>query len=369
MIRKILPIFLAVSAFGQTAPAPVVTDYSKLEIKNVQVLKGASRDQINWAMGFISQSLGVRCDYCHVMNAKGMQYELDDKKEKQTARDMLRMVKAINAQNFDGRDRVSCATCHNGRSFPNSSNPILDPATLKLRLAAQQATPNMSANPDPSELLAKYEKAIGGEDALAKLKTRVERWTMASGSGTPVAGETTRQAPDKWNETTNYPQNRSIVWVSNGSEARILGPGRYEIVSGADLDDVRFTADFWRTLRLTQRYSRVMTASREDLNGRTVYVVHGDVKGSKIQEMLYFDADSGLLLRRVTYKPTLLGRLADQVDFEDYRSVDGVKVPFVIRSANGLSINTRTYTDIRFNVPVDDAKFAIPALPQANSGN
>ena len=367
----LVALVFPVAAFPQS-PArqsgnPTVQNFSTMEVKNAQVLKGLSRDQINWAMGFISQSLGVTCDFCHVRNENGMQYERDDKKEKQTARDMLRMVKSINAQNFKDQDRVTCATCHNGRSYPGASNPILDANMLARRQAAQRAAANMSALPDGAELLSKYEKAIGGEEALAKLKTRMDRWSMTTAAGAPASGETVRKVPDKWIETTNFTPNRSTVWICDGSEARIVAPNRYEIVSGADLDDVKFTADFWRGLRLTQRYSRVMTASRQEVNGHPVYVVHGDVKGSKVAEMLYFDADSGLLLRRVTFKPTALGSLADQVDFDDYRTVDGVRVPFVLTSANGLTMSTRTYSEIRFNVAVDEAKFAMPALPEKSA--
>jgi hypothetical protein len=92
-------------------------------------------------------------------------------------------------------------------------------------------------------------------------------------------------------------------------------------------------------------------------------IIDGEVKGSSVKERLFLDADSGLLLRRLTYKPTLLGLLADQTDFEDYRAVDGVKVPFLVKAATGAFATTRTYTDIRFNVPVDDSKFATSTAP------
>jgi len=372
-ISLVATVSLAVTAFGQNAPpkpAPaMVMDFSKMEVKNVQVLKGASRDQLNWAMGFISQSLGVRCEYCHVRNQNDFQFALDDKKEKQKARDMMRMVKLINDQNFDGHQRVTCATCHNGRTQPRAFTPIVDPETLKERAAQAPRPPAAgqgtapAANPPAAELLAKYEAAIGGEAALAKLTTRTEKWTITGVTPNPASGETVREAPDKWVETTTFAPNRSATWVSNGADARIVTPGMYQVVTGADLDDVKLMSNFWQTLRPTQVFSRATTTGLRDVSGHRTYVVDAELKDSKVKEQLFFDADSGLLLRRIIFRPTLLGALADQADFDDYRTVDGVKVPFVVKSANGLGVNTRTYTDVRFNLPVDDAKFAMPPAP------
>jgi photosynthetic reaction center cytochrome c subunit len=330
-------------------------------LKNIQVLKGASRDQVVLAMGFISQSLGVTCDSCHVQTAKGFEFDRDDKEEKRTARRMLSMMKAINDQHFDGKQRVTCATCHHGQLQPPSSNPDVALETLQARAAgkreASRLTDARAVLPPARDLLAKYEQAIGGAANLAKLNTRVDEFTAIDPTGTN-SGITMQKAPDQWIETTNLGPNRSLTWVCDGTSASIIGPGGTRVVSGLDLEYVKFNADFWRTLKLTDRYSKAATAGREKLDGHAVYVVDGEVKGSTFKERLYLDTDSGLLLRRLTYRPTLLGLLADQTDFQDYRTIDGIEVPFLVKAATGAFATTRTYTDIRFNVPVDDSKFA-----------
>jgi hypothetical protein len=212
--------------------------------------------------------------------------------------------------------------------------------------------------------LAKYEDAIGGESALSRLTTRFDQWTISGFGPNPAPGETIRKAPDKWVETTTFAPNRSTTWVSNGADARIFSPGMYEEVTGADLDDVKLMSAFWQTLKPSDAFSRATTTGQQEVNGHRAYVVDAELKGLKPKEKLFFDADSGLLLRRIIFRPTLLGALADQTDFDDYRAVDGVKVPFLVKSTNGLATNIRTYTDIRFNIPVEDTKFAMPAPPQ-----
>ena len=87
------------------------------QFKNIRALKGIPADQLIPAMQFITASLGVECEFCHVEGA----FEKDDKEQKKTARKMLAMAHQINADNFGGERRVTCWTCHRGASEPESA--------------------------------------------------------------------------------------------------------------------------------------------------------------------------------------------------------------------------------------------------------
>jgi hypothetical protein len=72
--------------------------------------------------------------------------------------------------------------------------------------------------------------------------------------------------------------------------------------------------------------------------------------------------ETGLLLRRTTSTATPVGVIPEQVDFEDYRDVDGLKMPFTIRVSTidpSYSI-TRKFTEIKLNVPIDEMRFNKP---------
>src|SRR5689334_9244527 len=84
--------------------------------KNLQVLQAIAPDQLLPAMQFMSASLGVECEFCHVRDA----YDKDDKPSKQTARRMIHMMFAINADQFHGQRAVTCYTCHRGSATPVS---------------------------------------------------------------------------------------------------------------------------------------------------------------------------------------------------------------------------------------------------------
>jgi hypothetical protein len=78
-------------------------------------------------------------------------------------------------------------------------------------------------------------------------------------------------------------------------------------------------------------------------------------------ERLFFDEQTGLLVRRLVLSPTALGPLPEQTDYEDYRSVDGVKVAFVVRRTTTDGITTQRYESVTVNVPVDPARFRRPS--------
>ena len=99
----------------------------------------------------------------------------------------------------------------------------------------------------------------------------------------------------------------------------------------------------------------------EKIGDRDTYVLVFSVDPDTIIRY-FFDTQTGLLLRQLTTTRTLLAPVPEQVDFEDYRDVDGVKLPFTVRSSDTstFSTATRRFTEIKHNVAVDDNLFAPP---------
>ena len=82
--------------------------------KNVKVMKDVPASAFLDSMGSFSLAMGKNCEFCHVQG----KMDVDDKKEKTTARKMIEMTHNINAQNFDGKMEVRCYTCHKGLTHP-----------------------------------------------------------------------------------------------------------------------------------------------------------------------------------------------------------------------------------------------------------
>src|SRR5207244_13216762 len=97
-----------------------------------------------------------------------------------------------------------------------------------------------------------------------------------------------------------------------------------------------------------------------NIDDKDVTIIQGIAPG-KSRIKLFFDNQSGLLLRQLRYTDTPVGTVPIQVDYSDYREVAGVKMPFhsVITWTNGQT--TIELSEIQPNVPVDAARFAKPA--------
>ena len=170
----LLMVAVALPAAAQQAPA--TGKMAEDSYKNIQVLKGTPADQVIPSMRVFSGALGVRCQFCHVDG----DFVSDMKPEKVTARKMIAMMMDINKANFNGRQQVTCYTCHNGGNNP-ANTPLL-PTTEN----PEEPRPTM---PSVDDILNKYITAIGGEQAIRKVTSRVITGTQDIPSG--VQGDRT----------------------------------------------------------------------------------------------------------------------------------------------------------------------------------
>src|SRR5271169_6055343 len=144
------------------------------QFKNIQVLKGVPAEQIFPTMQFISASLGVECDFCHVQGA----FEKDDKKNKQTARKMIEMMFAINQDNFEGHRAVTCNSCHRGNAEPLAIPTVMTEEPKEPMVGPKPVEGKQSAGPPPDQLLEKYVQAVGGVAAIDKVTSRVMKGSI-----------------------------------------------------------------------------------------------------------------------------------------------------------------------------------------------
>lgn len=330
--------------------------------KNIQVLKDIPASELIPTMEFVSTSLGVECSFCHVMG----HFDSDQKRPKDIARMMMRMELAIDKENFNGRQEVTCYTCHNGSTHPKSVPAVAEsgaPSRPEGEGGEEGMRGRMASLPKPDAILAKYIQALGGEDALAKVKTRVVD-ASTEFFGRKVSLQITEKAPDmRISETTMGNGGKMTTafdgksgWASGG-----FGPeGRLRQLSGSDLAAAQLDAALAFPTQLKTLFRGFRPMPPEKIDGKEAYGLMGFRPGVG-PTFLYFDETSGLLVRVVSFEQTGLGRLPQQTDYSDYREVDGVKVPYSWTVAQPRRRTTTTVTSVKQNVPVEDAKFAMPA--------
>jgi photosynthetic reaction center cytochrome c subunit len=330
------------------------------QFKNIQVLKDIPADQLIPAMQFITASLGVECEFCHVQGA----FEKDDKKPKVTARKMMEMMITINQDNFDGKREVTCYSCHRGSTAPVATPTVMTAESKASRAEPKetdQAEAQETGGPTADQLFDKYVKAVGGDAAIDKITSRVMKGTITFGDrNVPI--EIYSKEPDKRASFTHTPDGESIT-AFDGHEGwvGILGHPLHDM-HGPDIDGASMDADLSFAAHLKVMFSEAKVRGTEKVDGHDAYVVVGPRPG-KTPLRLYFDQQSGLLVRLVRLGETPLGELPTQIDYADYREAGGVKIPFRWTLARPSGRFTIQVSDVKENVPVDDRKFAKPAPP------
>ena len=341
-------------ASASGTPAPKLAEE---QFKNIQTLKGIPAEQVIPAMQFIAASLGVECAYCHVEHAN----EKDDKKPKVTARKMINMMMAINKENFEGHREVTCYSCHRGAAQPVGTPIITDEDPRPA--AEERKTPGeaKASLPAAEQLLDKYLAAVGGAEALQKITSSVQKGTLTAFGGQHFPMDVYSKAPDKRFSVMHLRGGDSVT-AFDGKQGWLSVPGRVHMMSAAENDAARIDADLYFPAHVETLYQKFRVEAGEKIDGHETFLVVGRSEGQPPLR-LYFDKESGLLLRLVRYAETPLGRNPTQIDYADYRDANGVKIPFrwtLARPGNRFTIQVE---QVQQNVPVDDAKFEPPPAP------
>jgi len=337
--------------------------------KNVQVLKGIPVDEFMGTMGIFSAALGISCENCHAANdTKWENYAGDNTEKKKTARRMVAMMSTINKSFFGGRQVVTCFSCHRGGDHPKTT-PDLGaiygaPPEDELDDFVEQA-------PDASTadlVLDKYVQAVGGAERLASITNFVAKGT-SSGYG-PESGkrpiEIFAKAPNQ-RTTIIHTDNGDNTTAYDGRAGWIAGPLQPVAVlalTGGELEGVKLDAALSFPGRVKQALGKWRVGSPGIIDDRKVLVVQGTTAGGSIAT-LYFDPESGLLVRLRRYSASPVGRIPTQFDLSDYREVAGVKMPFRWTMTWLDGRENVELTDVQVNVAVDATKFAKPAPPKA----
>jgi len=358
---------LLATCFAAAQQQPAAGRTAEQQYKNIKVMNGTPVDQFMPAMRLMNTSLGVSCEHCHVADKE----EDDSKKEKQTARDMITMVMDINKKSFDGRTQVTCYTCHLGSTNPGAVPPLA--GANDTIIAEEYEEPTRPAGlPTSDQILAKYVDALGGEQALRKVTSRQVTIVADMPSGPREEPRTVGQieqlskAPNLSVVTTKLPTGATTATGFSGTAAwNQNAQGRVTPLTGLDLDRAKRDADFYLPLNLKQIYTRLNVRGTEKVGDRDAYVVIAMPQGDSA-ERLYFDTQTGLLLRRVTTVVTPIGANPTKIDYENYRDVgDGTKYPYLIRITAVTTRRTYFVQKVENNANIDAAKFAVPVSAPA----
>ena len=228
----------------------------------------------------------------------------------------------------------------------NGGGAAARPSASSVEGEAAEAVSKATASvaPEVETILKKYEEAVGGREAFGRLSTRVSKGRIEGAyAGMKVSGtvEVFEKSPDRY---------LALVDVSGLGVIRRGFTGEYGYmqmpmfgfrrVEGGELAEMRREARWGWGEDLRSLFASMKLKGKEEVAGAEAFLVEATTaEGATVR--LYFDARTGLLVRR------------DQTYFEDFREVDGLKLPFRVRDEFSII----TFGEVKHNLTLEDARF------------
>jgi hypothetical protein len=351
--------------------------------KNVQVLKGISVKEFLETMGFFTASTPFSCGTCHGYATGGSwKSYAEDTPMKETTRKMIRMMYTINRTYFKGSRGLSCYSCHSNadanrpRFIPGLADQYGAPSPTDPEEIPEQA----ADSPSPDQVLEKYIQAVGGPEKLASFTSFVAKGTY-QGYDDPGKNpvEIYVKAPGQffqvvhgYNGDSTCVDDGRFAWVAQSQRD---APVPLLALAGGDLDGSHLEADLYFPMHIRQLFANLkvgipisgVTSILPERLGvgvdhRELLVMQGTTPaGNNVK--LYFDENSGLLVRISRYTKLPVGWAPTEIDFTDYRDVSGIKIPFRITKTWVDGRSVIELTSIELNVPIPTSKFTRPDPP------
>ncbi len=342
--------FAVATAFAQNAPAG---GRAETAFKDIKVMQGTPADQLIPTMQFFEASLGVTCNHCHAADRAA------NTPLKETARQMISMVKNINQTNFKGAKTVTCNTCHRGATEP-AANPALATANYKPWTPdSPNGAPDLPpvAGPPASQLIDNYLKTLGGEAGLAKIQSRVVKYTATNSIGIVANMEMVSKGDSSLSIThgdggdvvVGHAGNNAWQRAANGA----VRDAREDEFDGLKLQDPLYLATHLKTAITNMETRRVR------LNDQDAYQLRGMAFGHT-PVRLVFNPKSGNLLRVVYLLPNVIGQNVVRIDYSDFRNVQGAQFPFSWVIARPLGYQTVKVESVQQNAAVDEGRLTRP---------
>ena len=263
--------------------------------KSIHVLTDMPATSVIPTMAFIANSLGVTCLHCHTDV-----YESDEKPAKEKARQMIRMMRVINDTQFGGRRVLTCQTCHNGHAVPIATPPV-ENAGWNTRAESIDSRPL----PSVDDVLRRYGTAVG-VDALKAMQSQKATGTVTRNNGR------TAPASDTFELLQELPRTlRLSTALSHPPEA-----------------DVELPMTFLRPLLLQDSYRDLKVVGRDRIPDPVVVIEGTSARG--VLHRIFFNEESGLIVRRTDEIETPLGNVPEHYDFSEFRRVDSIAIPMRI---------------------------------------
>lgn len=211
------------------------------------------------------------------------------------------------------------------------------------------------------QIMTKNLAASGGRAAMEKLKTSTMKGTInVPASGIKGTLTITTKSPNKILIASTVAGLGETLQGYDGKVGWSKDPFGLRKMEGDELDGIKRQGQLSESLNYKNVYSQIKLVGTQKVNGKDAYVIKMTPKKGE-PSTSYFDTKTFLLVKQEMKVVTPQITADVQVLISDYKTIDGVKFPTMVKQkAGGTDVEMR-FTEIKNNAPVDDKLFTMPA--------
>jgi hypothetical protein len=216
--------------------------------------------------------------------------------------------------------------------------------------------------PSVDQILNRYVQALGGKAAIERLTSISMTGTMeVASAGLSGKAETIAQAPNKYSLKIEIEGIGTFTQAYDGTSGWAQDPvNGLRDITGVELAQLKREADFHREAHLKDVYTKLTVKGKEKVGASDAYVIEATPTEGGV-EKLYFDTQSGLLVRADAVNRSPQGEIPAEVYLEEYKEIGGVKIPVTLRQVTPVLTSVIKFTDAKPNVEVDQKRFSRPS--------
>jgi hypothetical protein len=216
--------------------------------------------------------------------------------------------------------------------------------------------------PSVDQILNRYVQALGGKAAMERLTSLSLTGTMeVPAAGLSGKAEVITRAPNKYLLRVEIEGFGQVTQAYDGSAGWYQDPiSGLRDVTGLELAQLKREADFHREGHLKDVYAKLAIKGKEKVGGSDAYVIEATPPEGGT-EKLYFDTQTGLLVRTDAVSHSPQGEIPAETYLEEYKEISGVKIPFTIRQVSSVVTSVIKFTDAKPNVEVEQSRFTKPS--------
>jgi FimV-like protein len=213
--------------------------------------------------------------------------------------------------------------------------------------------------PTLDEVLSRYVTVLGGHEKIQKPTSRLIRGkARVPGEFRDAPFEISEKSPNKSRMIITPEHATALAQGFDGAAGWLkVGATVARRLKGTELAELQRDCDFYAPLRLRANYAEVRLLGRVKIGFRTSYLVEAKPASGDVDKF-YFEVESGMLIRWDGVRSNWRERGVVEVYYDDWREVDGIKIPFqVTRSSPHFTI-AFTVDEVKLNVAIDDSIFS-----------